>query len=329
MPKRASCCIAWVKADPMNDPIQIPDAAEAGDRVTDDCVQPFMIEKTGLHGRMVKLGPSVDAILGRHGYPDGVAFLLGEMLALSAGLAAALKFDGVFTLQTKGDGPVPMMVADVTSDGAMRGYAQIKGEVPPLHEVVAAPIAKLLGQGYLAFTVDQGADMERYQGIVALEGATLEECVQRYFEQSDQFASAVKLCAGHRPDGSMGAASLLVQRLPDEGGNLDFGRADSDAWRRAVTLMGSAKPEEMLDPALCPNDLLYRLFHEDGVRVFAARPIKERCRCSRDRIETVLQSLEPDALDGLKNDDGVFEVVCEFCSRAEIFTDADLGRDPS
>ena len=312
----------------MAEEIRISDGGDlppSGTPLTDDCVQPFMIDRTGLHGRMVKLGASVDTILSRHGYPDPVAYLLGEMLALCAGLAAALKFDGVFTLQTKGDGPVPMLVADVTSGGKMRGYAQVKGEVPPLHDVVAAPIPKLLGQGYLAFTVDQGSDMERYQGIVALEGATVEECVQRYFEQSEQFASTVKLCAGRRDDGSMAASALLVQRLPDEGGNEDIGKADSDAWRRAVALMSSAKPEEMLDPGLPPNDLLYRLFHEDGVRVFPPQELVEECRCSRSKIEGVLKSLEPGALDDLKLDNGLIEVTCEFCSRTESFSDADLA----
>ncbi len=315
----------------MSDEIRIDAPAQTapGDRDTDDCVQPYMIDATGLHGRMVKLGPSVQQILGRHGYPDAVNQLLAEALALAAGLSAALKFDGVFTLQTKGDGPVPMLVADVTSDGKMRGFAQIKGDVPPLHESILAPIPKLLGEGYMAFTVDQGADMERYQGIVALEGATLEDCVQRYFEQSEQFASRVNLAAGKRPDGTMGAAALLVQRLPDEGGDhTQVGMADSDAWRRAVTLMGSAKDEEMLDPNLPPNDLLFRLFHEDGVRVFPSRPITDECRCSRERIETVLQAMDNAELQDLKLEDGTLEVVCEFCSRKEVFTDDQIKPSP-
>ncbi|MBO6837948.1 MAG: Hsp33 family molecular chaperone HslO [Alphaproteobacteria bacterium] len=311
----------------MADEIRIPVPGDAASNpVTDDVVQPFMIDATGLHGRMVKLGPSVDAILKRHGYPDAVQHLLAEMLALGAGLSAALKFDGIFTLQTKGDGPVPMLVADVTSDGVLRGYAQVKGTVPPLHEVVQAPVPKLLGKGYLAFTVDQGQHMERYQGIVELEGATVEECVHRYFAQSDQFASAVKLAAGRRPDGTMGAAALLVQRLPDEGGDQSIGHADEDDWRRACMLMETATGEEMLDPSLPPNDLLYRLFHEDGVRVFEPRPIVEKCRCSRDRIETVLASMERESLDDLKLEDGTLEVVCEFCSRKETFTDAQLDQ---
>jgi molecular chaperone Hsp33 len=308
----------------MAEDIRLPDPD--GARETDDCVQPFMIDRTGLHGRMVKLGPSVDTILSRHGYPPAVGHLLAEMLALGAGLSAALKFDGIFTLQVQGDGPVPVLVADVTSDGRMRGYAQTKGDVPPLHDVIAAPVPKLLGEGYLAFTVDQAGRADRYQGIVALEGASIEECVHRYFEQSDQFASSVKLAAGRRPDGSMGAAALLVQRLPEEGagGDPGIGHADEDAWRRAVTLMQSATAEEMLNPDLAPNDLLFRLFHEDGVRVFPSRPVQESCRCSRERIETVLAAMDAETVAEMTLDDGTIEVVCEFCARKEVFDPAAL-----
>lgn len=291
----------------------------------DDVVQPYMIDATGLHGRMVKLGHSVNTIIGRHDYPEPVSILLAEFLALAAGLAAALKYDGVFTLQTKGDGPVPMLVADVTTQGALRGYASVKGDIPDLHHLSAAPVPKLLGQGYLAFTVDQGAHMERYQGIVELEGATLEECVHRYFEQSEQFASVVKLSAGRRPDGTMSSGALLVQRLPDEGGDDSIGKADEDAWRRATTLMGSAKAHEMLDPALPPNDLLFRLFHEEGVRVFNARSVEAGCRCTREKIEDVLLSLDPNALADMKTSQGDYEVICEFCSWAVRFTDEDLA----
>lgn len=294
--------------------------------LTDDCVQPYLIDSSGLNGRMVKLGKAVTAVLNRHNYPDPVAHLLAEMLALGAGLSAALKFDGVFTLQTKGDGPVPMLVADVTSDGAMRGFAQVKDDIPPADEVADAPVPKLLGQGYLAFTVDQGPHTERYQGIVQLDGPTVEECVHHYFQQSDQFASAVKLAAGRDGAGNWRAASLLLQRLPEEGGFETIGSGDEDDWRRALILMASATDKEMLDPAIEPNRLLYRLFHEDGVRVFEPRPLAFGCRCSRERVGKVLVSLGREALDEVRMDDGSYEVVCQFCNSVERFTDADLER---
>ena len=291
--------------------------------IIDDCVQPYLIEKTGFNGRMAKLGTSVNDVLGRHDYPEAVAWLLAEMLALGAGLASALKYDGIFTLQTKGDGPVPMLVADVTSAGKMRGYAQIRGDIPSLAEVGNAPIPKLLGEGYLAFTVDQGPHTERYQGIVELSGATVEECIHHYFQQSDQFAAAVKLAAAKSDDGWR-ASSLVIQRLPEEGGFDDIGKSDEDGWRRAVTLMSSATQDEMLNPDIPPNQLLFRLFHEDGVRVFDPHGIAFGCRCSRDKIGKVLVSLGRPALEDVRMDDGTFEVVCEFCNNTEHFTDADL-----
>jgi molecular chaperone Hsp33 len=300
-------------------------STQAATKLTDDCVQPFMIDATGVNGRMVRLGSAIDDILARHDYPDVVKQLLGEFLALGAGLAAALKYEGVFTLQTKGDGPVPLMVADVTADGAVRGYAQVTGETPSPQAIGDAPIPKLLGDGYLAFTVDQGQDMELYQGIVELSGGTLEDCVHHYFEQSDQFSSAIKLSAGTARDGTWRAASLSVQRLPDEGGTGAKAREESeDDWRRAVTLMATAKQGELLDPELTPDQMLFRLFHEDGVRVFDPRPLVDRCRCSRDRSGRMLVALGRDEISDLKLDDGTVEVTCQFCSRSEHFTDGDL-----
>lgn len=301
-------------------------SATTAPKLDDDCVQPFLIDASGLNGRLVRLGEAIDQILDRHDYPAPVKKLLGEFLALGAGLATALKYDGVFTLQTKGDGPVPLMVADVTSDGAVRGYAQVTGETPSEAEIGDAPVPRLLGGGYMAFTVDQGEDMDRYQGIVELSGGTLEDCVHHYFEQSDQFSSAIKLAAGAgRDGGGWRAASLSVQRLPDEGGTGARAREETeDDWRRAVMLMATAKEAELLDPDLTPDQLLFRLFHEDGVRVFEPRALVDRCRCSRERSGRMLIALGRDDLDDMKLDDGTIEVTCQFCNRSERFSDADL-----
>lgn len=300
-------------------------SAQSAPALTDDCVQPFLIDASGVNGRLVRLGGAIDGILARHSYPDPVKRLLGEFLALGAGLATALKYDGVFTLQTKGDGPVPMMVADVTSEGAVRGFAQVTGETPAPEAIGDAPVPRLLGGGYLAFTVDQGADMDRYQGVVELSGATLEDCVHHYFEQSEQFSSAIKLSAGTARDGCWRAACLSVQRLPDEGGTGAQAREETeDDWRRAVMLMATAKEAELLDPDLTPDQLLFRLFHEDGVRVFEPRALDDRCRCSRGRSGRMLIALGREELTDLKLDDGTVEVTCQFCNRSERFTDADL-----
>lgn len=307
--------------------------AAAAPPLTDDCVQPFLIDASGLNGRFVRLGEAIDGILDRHDYPDPVKVLLGEFLALGAGLATALKYDGVFTIQTKGDGPVPMMVADVTSDGDLRGFAQVSGEVPDAESIGDAPVPRLLGGGYLAFTVDPGPGMDRYQGIVELSGATLEDCVHHYFQQSEQFATALKLAAGRAADGGWRAGYLSIQRLPEEGGLAGASAGDhvegeasggEDDWRRAVMLLATAKTDEMLDPELTPDRLLFRLFHEDGVRVFEPRALADRCRCSRSRTGRMLIALGRDELSDLKLADGTVEVTCQFCNTTERFSDADL-----
>lgn len=281
--------------------------------LTDDLVQPFMIETSGLNGRLVRLGNSVDTILTRHDIADSVKTLLGKALALGAGLATALKYDGIFTIQIKGDGPVSMLVVDVTSAGDIRGYAQVNGELPSDDEATASPVETLLGTGYLAFTVDQGPEMERYQGIVELKGAQIEDSIDYYFEQSEQFASKVHLAAGKTPEGQWRACCIVLQRLPEEGGTGKAREDGDEDWVRAATLMKSATPQEMLDSRMGPNDLLYRLFHEDGVRVFDAKPLDVGCRCSREKISTVLKKLPDDDLEHALVDNKV-SVTCEFCN---------------
>lgn len=295
--------------------------------LVDDVVQPFMIDASGINGRLVRLGASVDTILSRHDYPDAINVFLGKFLALGGALAMALKYEGIFTIQVKGDGPVPMMVVDVTSGGDIRGYAQLKGDMPHDLDMEVAPAAALFGKGYIAFTVDQGVDMERYQGIVELKGKTLEECVGHYFAQSDQFNSVVKLAAGKALDGTWRAAAIILQRLPEVGG-VNVAKETLDDWTRAKVLMDSAKDEELLSATLSPNDMLFRLFHEDGVRVFDAKPVDVGCRCSREKISGVISQLSDDDIDHAMID-GVIEVNCEFCNQAFNFTldDIKLLRD--
>jgi molecular chaperone Hsp33 len=290
----------------------------------DDLIQPFKIEGQAVRGRLVRLGPLIDTMLDRHGYPDVVAALLGETVALAAALAGALKYDGVFTLQTKGDGPIRLMVADVTSDGDVRGYAQFDDE--KLAAVTGAgnggslSVPKLLGAGYLAFTVDQGSHTERYQGIVELTGATLADCVHHYFRQSEQLDAVVKVAAGRAASGWR-AGALMLQRLPPSAGAADDAEDD---WRRTLAFMASSTPDELLDAQLEPNDLLYRLFHEDGVRVFATAELQPGCRCSRERVERVLRSLPEDERGGGEID-GVISVTCEFCSANYAFSDEEVA----
>jgi molecular chaperone Hsp33 len=215
------------------------------------------------------------------------------------------------------------MVADVTSGGDVRGYAQFDAE--RLMRLGDGPLSvpRLLGAGYLAFTVDQGSHTERYQGIVELIGATLVDCMHHYFQQSEQFDAAIRVAVGapRRAGDSWRASALMLQRLPPAAGAAD---EIEESWRRALALMASSKNPEMLDPDLGPNDLLYRLFHEDGVRVFTPHRVQAGCRCSRERVERVIRSLPPAELDELKVD-GRLAVTCEFCNSSYEFDEADVA----
>lgn len=296
--------------------------------IADDLVQPFEIEPFRLRGRLVRLGPTLDTIVKRHDYPPLVATLLGEAIALAVALSSTLKYDGVFTLQTKGDGAIRMLVADVTSSGAVRGYAQYDAgklaQAMPGPAPGAGSVPRLLGAGYLAFTVDQGEDTDRYQGIVALEGATLADCIHHYFRQSEQIAAGIKVAVGRDAAGRWRGGCLLVQRLPaDE--RSERVEALEDGWRRALILMGSSTTHELTDPDLAPEALLFRLFHEDGVRVFRTHPVRAECRCSRDRIEQVLRSFPSDERRSLGEADGSVTVTCEFCNQRYRFEAADVA----
>jgi molecular chaperone Hsp33 len=292
----------------------------------DDLVQPFQIEPFAVRGRLVRLGPLIDEILTRHAYPDAAAVMLGEAIALALALAGALKYEGVFTLQTKGDGPVRMLVADVTTAGAVRGYAQVDEARLAAAPTTGAAVPRLLGAGYLALTVDQGEHTERYQGIVELQGPTLAHCVHHYFRQSEQVEAALKVAVARVPDRNgvprWRAGALMIQRLPRESFNLE--REDEDeAWRRAAILMSSSTSAELVDPDLSSEALLFRLFHEDGVRAHVPHPLAAKCRCSRQRVETVLRALQPDELEEMKID-GRVTVTCEFCSTVYPFDAEEL-----
>ena len=292
------------------------------DGAGDDAVQPFLLESSGIRGRILRLGPLLETILARHAYPDSISTLLGEMLALTGALSSLMKYEGVFTLQTKGDGPVQIMVADVTTEGDLRGYASFDGEALDAAALEQGLIPALLGKGFLAYTVDQSPHQERYQGIVELSGETLADCLQHYFLQSEQIQSGILLAAG-RVEGAWRAAALILQRLPEEAAAGLGAEPPEEDWRRAMILQSSCTYEELLDPNLSAHDLLYRLFHEEGVRVFNPRPLSSGCRCSRRRLEKVLATLPQDEVLELRVE-GAVEVTCEFCNQAYRFDDADL-----
>lgn len=281
-----------------------------------DFVQTFQIEGLDVRGRLVRLDETAAGAIGGHGYPAPLARLVGETMVLSAILGSALKYDGVFTLQAQGNGPVGLIMADMTSEGGMRAYANLKDEVA-LDAISGVSIPQMIGAGHLAFTVDQGPDTERYQGITDLNGATMAECAQNYFRQSEQLETAIVIVSSPVENGTAPtAAGLMVQRLPAESSN--GSDDDDDAWRRAVVLMSSIKAEELLDPALGPDQLLFRLYHEDGVRMFEPRPVKHACRCSEARVRRTLLSF-PKAEIADMAEDGRITVTCEFCRTDYVY----------
>ena len=308
-----------------------------GQPASDDHVLPFQLDALGVRGRLVRLGPALDAIIERHGYPPAVARPLAEAMVLCACLATSLKYDGIFTLQITGDGPIRLLVTDLTNDGALRGYALFdswklaialgagKTEAPDGY------VPKLFGQGRLTFTVDQGQHTERYQGVVPLEGATLADCAHTYFRQSEQLPTGIQIVA--RRSVANGTphwrgAALMVQQMPEfDAGRMDVDQEQrEDDWRKAVILMASATEAEMLDPALPGTTLLYRLFHEDGARLFERRSFVSRCRCSRARVDNMLRSIGRPELATLRDLRGLVAVKCEFCSTEYTYDDSDLDR---
>lgn len=273
-------------------------------------VVPFHLAQKPVRGRLLRLGPLAEALLSRHDHPEAVARLMGEAMALTAGLASALKYKGSFSIQAKGDGPIPMLVTDCTDMGGLRGYARVDAE--KLARYGRNPSARaLLGKGYLAFTCDQGPDMERYQGIVAIEGATLSEMTANYFATSEQLRSFVRLACA-RTEAGWRAAAFIMERVAMEGGITDSA-GDDDAWDTALALAHTLTEAEMLDDALPAERLLHRLFHQEGLMLDQPRALAYGCRCSRSRLAGVLEGFPVEDLDHMAKD-GTITMTCEFCN---------------
>ncbi len=317
-------------------------------RRADDLVMPFAIEGAGVRGRLARVGPVIDEALTRHGYPLPVSRLLGEALVLAAMLGTALKLEGRFTIQTSSDGPVDFLVADMTKDGELRGYAHFDADrIAALGNGAHPPLPELVGKGHMALTIDQGPSRNSYQGVVPLEGHSLAECGEAYFARSEQLPTLIRLVvaetlersADGKPGGGWRAGGIMIQHLASDGGrprDLDPGDApegvkvpgpgdDGDEnWSRARILMETVEPHELVDPSIEPERLLYRLYHEDGVRAFAPHELSFGCRCSRDYVAQVLDSFGRDEMADMVTDEGKIEVRCEFCNTAYTFDPTEI-----
>jgi molecular chaperone Hsp33 len=328
----------------------IPSRAPAHAPV-EDAILPFEVASLDLRGRIVRLGPAVDTILSSHDYPVPVAKLLGEAIVLTVLLGSSLKFEGRFILQTHTDGPARMLVVDFTSPGRVRACARFdRARVEAAIAARTASAGELLGQGHLAMTIDQGTDMSRYQGLVALTGGGLEDAAHEYFLRSEQIPTRVRLAvaeefsAAKLADTSTGdaasgprhrwrAGGMLLQFLPKSvermrTADLDPGDApegtaphvvaEDDAWREGRSLIATVEDLELIDPELSSERLLYRLFHEHGVRVFRSPAVEAKCSCSRESVQNMLKSFSQDDRDHMV-ENGVISVTCEFCSSRYVF----------
>ncbi|MGZ5829554.1 MAG: Hsp33 family molecular chaperone [Xanthobacteraceae bacterium] len=324
----------------------IPSRAPSAD-VNDDTIQPFEVAALDLRGRQVRLGAALDQILSAHDYPLPVAKLLGEAVVLAVLLGSSLKFEGRFILQTKSDGPVNMLVVDFITPGRVRACARFNAAAVAAAEAegTATP-GNLIGQGHLAMTIDQGGDMSRYQGLVALTGGTLEDAAHEYFFRSEQIPTRVRLAVAEEllaGEGGMEhhwrAGGILLQFLPRSPErmrqrDLDPGDApegvepddvpEDEAWVEGKSLVETVTDVELVDPDLSSERLLYRLFHERGVRVFNPQPIEAKCTCSRESVSAMLASFSQDDRDHMV-EDGRVSVTCEFCSSQYLFTPEEVG----
>ncbi len=289
-------------------------------------VTPFHLPLRPVRGRLVRLGPLADALLTRHDHPDCVSSLVGQAMALVAALATALKFNGSFSLQIKGDGPVRMLLADCTDTGALRGYASATSDaLGTLLEATPSPTARqLLGEGFLAFTVDQGADMDRHQGIVSLTGDGLEEMALHYFDVSEQIPCFLRLACERTAHGWR-AAALVLERVAGTGGvdpTLDAMALD-ESWGTAIILASTVKDRELLDDNLSADRLLYNLFSSEGVAADRPRPLNYGCRCSRSKLVDLLGTFGVDDIEHMQTD-GAITMTCEFCNLAFNFARSDI-----
>lgn len=286
----------------------------------DDHVAPFQIENQPVRGRIVRLGEAIDGVLTRHAYPEPVANLLGEACALAALVGSSLKFEGRLIVQAQGSGPVAYVVADYDTSGGLRGYCRFDSDrvAEAAKGFVRPGAASLLGDGLFIMTIDQGPDSERYQGVTAIEGETLALCAETYFAQSEQTPTRVRLAVGQADHGAGAqwrAGGLLIQNIAE-----DAARGPTEeAWRTAQALFETVGEDELIDPLLSSETLLWRLFHEDGVRVFAGAALNGFCRCSDEKVIGMLRSFPLEERADMVEPDGRIHVTCEYCSRTYSF----------
>jgi len=296
----------------------------------DTCVS-FHINNGAFRGRLVRLDEVVNTILQKHAYPLPVSAVLAESTALAVLLASTLKYNGLFTLQTQSNGPVSMVVVDVTSEGKVRACAKFDEEHLSRSQKLRKtegeiePTPHLLGEGWLAFTVDQGADTQLYQGVVDLQGKTLRECALRYFKQSEQIDTDLQLYV-HAPQGDSkhwSAAGIFIQKLPELGGKIDENTDLTESWNEAKIFMESLKADEIFDSNLSSEEILHRLYHSNALSISAPKEYIFGCRCTREKLQNTLATFKPEEIESLC-ESGQIAASCNFCSEKYLFEKGEI-----
>lgn len=305
------------------------DAAPDSSDNIDDIVTAFQLEGRAVRGRVLRSSETLNAILSAHNYPEPVARILGEAVMLAALVGDALKFNGRLIVQASGNGPLSFVVADYTAGKGVRGFASMNREA--VEEAIRTStthvpmIATLLGKGSFAMTIDRGSDVNQYQGIVPLEGQSLAQSAEHYFAQSEQTPTKIRLAVGEIWDEAgnkswRGGGALIQALAPD-----DTRGAVEDDWEHALALFSTVEDAELLDPALTTGQLLYRLFNEDGVRLFEATALKRHCSCVRERLARIIASFPKEDQVHMQVD-GEVVMTCEYCNRDWIFTPEEVAK---
>ena len=298
----------------------------------DSCVS-FSLAKGAFVGRIVRLDKVLQDILPKHGYPWNVSTALSETTALAVLLSNSLKYNGLFTLQLQGNGPVSVLVADITSEHKIRACAKFDGEqlykAKALRktEDIIEPVPHLVGGGHMAFTIDQGPDTDLYQGVVDLQGKTLSEIALRYFKMSEQIDTALKLFVKYPTDESSSfyAAGIMLQKVPLKGGkDVDIDENSyNQMFEDAKAFIGSLSENEVFDADLTSDEILYRLFHSLDLEVTKETSYAFGCRCSREKLFSTLSSFKQEDLEDMA-EDGKICATCHFCSEKYIFDKDEL-----
>ncbi|MDG1164083.1 MAG: Hsp33 family molecular chaperone HslO [Porticoccaceae bacterium] len=270
-----------------------------------DTLQKFLFDGTDIRGEISSLVSSYQAIIAQQKYPESVAALFGEFLVAASLLSATLKYPGIITIQATGAGPLKTIMAECTQGDKLRGI--VRGDLDAAAN--AQNLQGFLGSATLAITIEPEGG-ERYQGIVPLDADHLSECLEHYFDQSEQLPTQIKLCANQQV-----ASGVLIQQMPS---SEDHEKIDAD-WQHISALLDTLKTEEQLN--LPHSEQLYRLFHEDGVRLFEPQHLNFFCSCSRQRTERALVSLgAPEVLD-IVEEQGSVLITCEFCDEQYQFNE--------